>query len=92
MMAALDLKRTLKSINPTLRRQFFSAWPALAGLDWAQMVKARDVDPLLEGLRDLTSDDHVVPIQRGGALLDESNLQSLCRACHNRKTAMERKR
>ena len=29
--------------------------------------------------------DHIVPIAEGGAELDESNLQSLCPACHNRK-------
>jgi 5-methylcytosine-specific restriction protein A len=30
--------------------------------------------------------DHIVPLAQGGAVLDESNLQALCRACHNRKT------
>ena len=34
--------------------------------------------------------DHIVPIKRGGAPLDGSNLQSLCQACHNKKTASER--
>jgi 5-methylcytosine-specific restriction protein A len=29
--------------------------------------------------------DHVQPIREGGARLDRENLQSLCRACHNRK-------
>lgn len=29
--------------------------------------------------------DHIIPIADGGAELDESNLQSLCAACHNRK-------
>jgi 5-methylcytosine-specific restriction protein A len=29
--------------------------------------------------------DHIRPIKRGGARLDIENLQSLCRACHNRK-------
>lgn len=29
--------------------------------------------------------DHIVPIANGGAALDERNLQSLCRACHNKK-------
>lgn len=31
--------------------------------------------------------DHVVELKDGGAPLDESNAQSLCYACHNRKTA-----
>lgn len=29
--------------------------------------------------------DHIKPIREGGARLDKENLQSLCRACHNRK-------
>ncbi|USK87225.1 HNH endonuclease [Peribacillus asahii] len=33
--------------------------------------------------------DHIVPIKRGGAQLDMNNLQSLCNACHNKKTANE---
>lgn len=32
--------------------------------------------------------DHVVPVARGGAELDASNLQSLCHPCHSRKTAL----
>ena len=31
--------------------------------------------------------DHIVPIRDGGAVLDEENLQSLCRRCHDAKTA-----
>ena len=33
--------------------------------------------------------DHIRPIDRGGMPWDLSNLQTLCRACHVRKTAME---
>ena len=29
--------------------------------------------------------DHIIPIRDGGARLDMSNLQSLCRGCHNKK-------
>ena len=29
--------------------------------------------------------DHIQPIREGGARLDRENIQSLCRACHNRK-------
>ena len=35
--------------------------------------------------------DHIRPINKGGAALDLSNLQSLCHACHNSKSARERK-
>ena len=31
--------------------------------------------------------DHIVPLFKGGAALDPSNLQGLCRACHRLKTA-----
>ena len=33
--------------------------------------------------------DHIVPIKKNGAKLDESNLQGLCHKCHNRKTYYE---
>jgi len=35
--------------------------------------------------------DHIVPIKKGGAKLDFSNLRSLCQEHHNRKTGEERK-
>jgi 5-methylcytosine-specific restriction protein A len=31
--------------------------------------------------------DHITPINDGGARLDDDNLQSLCRRCHDQKTA-----
>ena len=33
--------------------------------------------------------DHIIPIKQGGAKYDQSNLQSLCWACHSRKSAEE---
>ena len=36
--------------------------------------------------------DHIVEIKDGGSKLDIDNLQSLCRACHNTKTAKERQK
>lgn len=36
--------------------------------------------------------DHIKEISDGGEKLADSNLQTLCRACHNRKTALERRR
>lgn len=35
--------------------------------------------------------DHIVPLDRGGTNADD-NLQPLCQACHNAKTAAERGR
>ena len=34
--------------------------------------------------------DHIRPVNQGGAQLDLENLQSLCAACHNRKSGAER--
>lgn len=36
--------------------------------------------------------DHIQPIRDGGARLDDANLQSLCRRCHDRKTAEDVRR
>lgn len=33
--------------------------------------------------------DHITPIADGGAVLDDANLQSLCRRCHDDKTATD---
>lgn len=34
--------------------------------------------------------DHITPIRQGGEALDESNLQSLCKPCHDKKSGQER--
>ncbi|MEP0826251.1 MAG: HNH endonuclease, partial [Nitrososphaera sp.] len=36
--------------------------------------------------------DHVIPISRGGAVMDEDNMQLLCFSCHRRKTRRERRK
>ena len=36
--------------------------------------------------------DHIVERRAGGAELDETNVELLCQACHNRKTATARAR
>ena len=33
--------------------------------------------------------DHIIPIKEGGLQYDHSNLQSLCHAHHNKKTAQD---
>ena len=42
-------------------------------------------DILKEG-RDV---DHIIPMKQGGDKLSYSNLQTLCRSCHNRKSAKD---
>ncbi|MGM7552595.1 HNH endonuclease [Myroides odoratimimus] len=34
--------------------------------------------------------DHIIPINKGGAELDEANLQGLCARCHNAKSAKDK--
>ena len=34
--------------------------------------------------------DHIVTINKGGDALDKNNLQSLCNACHARKSAKDK--
>lgn len=36
--------------------------------------------------------DHIVELKDGGAPFDEGNCQTLCHACHNRKTGQERRK
>ena len=33
--------------------------------------------------------DHIIPVRLGGSFTDSSNLQSLCKPCHSRKTVLE---
>ena len=35
--------------------------------------------------------DHIHPVRLGGDVWDESNLQPLCKSCHNRKSSLEAK-
>jgi len=48
-------------------------------------------DPVCVGCEDAPSRiaDHIVPLTKGGAPFDQSNLQALCIACHNDKTAAD---
>jgi 5-methylcytosine-specific restriction protein A len=57
-----------------------------------EIVLARD--PICRACGEEPSEvsDHIIALRRGGAPFDLSNLQGLCRKCHNRKTARERGR
>lgn len=45
----------------------------------------------IERLTKANTVDHIVPRERGGSDYEESNLQSLCESCHNKKRAAEKK-
>ncbi len=49
-------------------------------------AEAMRTPPLFTGARDV---DHVVPLRDGGAQYELSNLQPLCRRCHQQKTNRE---
>lgn len=53
-MAPFDLKKTLKQINPKLRKQLFcSSWPDLTALPWDEMKKKTKIEPLFDVLQEL---------------------------------------
>jgi 5-methylcytosine-specific restriction endonuclease McrA len=60
---------------------------------WAAAVKRRDgyrcVTPRCDSKGRLIA-DHIVEITDGGARFDVANGQTLCLACHNRKTARQK--
>lgn len=65
---------------------------------WGETSRAyRAANPLCEeclrhGKQSLaTSVDHIKALKDGGDPWDDSNLQSLCARCHNRKTVQENK-
>jgi hypothetical protein len=61
---------------------------------WRQAVLTRDAwqcqacGRVCSGLREAQA-DHVIPISQGGSRYDISNGQTLCIACHGRKTRAE---
>lgn len=55
-MAAFNLKKTLKQIDPDLRQALFLRYSELASLDWLQLKKKRQVDLLFNALLELPND------------------------------------
>jgi 5-methylcytosine-specific restriction protein A len=78
------------STDYTERNRFYQrkAWKNLRALHLAH-------EPLCRACRTLGRltaaqvVDHITPISQGGAALDDNNLQSLCKSCHNAKTLQE---
>lgn len=67
------------------------------GYDWRweklrPVALARDLGLCCQCGRPAELVDHIVPIRDGGERLDLNNLQSLCRACHDIKTADDLRR
>lgn len=49
-------------------------------------IIARDGGCTACGRTDRLDVDHIIPWDRGGPWFDPTNLRTLCRTCHNRKT------
>jgi len=65
----------------TSRRGYDRRWQALR-----MMVLRRE--PLCRRCQKPAQDvDHILPMSKGGARLDQANLQPLCRSCHRAKHA-----
>ena len=92
-----DVRRVKRSIQG--ERGESGEWHSLYYTDrWREMRAVQLIrepycrDCGLHGVRSIATDvDHIVP-HRGNRILfyDESNLQSLCHACHSRKTMAEK--
>jgi len=54
-------------------------------------ITLRD-QPICECGRMTEEVDHIVPVEDGGPMWDESNLQVLCHSCHSRKTNLDVRR
>ncbi|WP_281225387.1 HNH endonuclease [Flavobacterium aquiphilum] len=70
--------------------KFYNSWP------WRKARKAFiNKNPLCVHCEEngevtaATVVDHKIPIKQGGEPLNESNFQSLCEKCHNKKSANE---
>lgn len=71
-------------------RGYDAAWHRLrAAVLSAEPRCVRCLD--LGRVRLATEVDHIIPLSRGGERLDPENLQPLCRSCHVRKTAEDRR-
>ncbi len=74
--------------NPNTKFYQSRAWRKLRVVKLAQQPICEDC--FLRGIATPAQVvDHIVPINKGGAPLDLNNLQSLCYACHNRKSGQE---
>lgn len=70
--------------NPRNSRQWrnLRAWH-ITQEPWCRVCRKKDV------LTEAVEVDHIIPLSEGGQLLDPANLQSLCRPCHQKKSAEE---
>jgi 5-methylcytosine-specific restriction enzyme A len=61
--------------------------------NWQKIAAAQlNREPMCQGCEEApaTCVDHIVPITKGGAKRERSNLQSMCRDCHQAKTGAEK--
>lgn len=70
---------------PARERGYDSTWRKIREIALERDgYRCRQCGIVPERLRDLEV-DHIVPLRNGGARLDLSNLQTLCRRCHKAK-------
>lgn len=74
-------KRDARNRRPNTRQAYGPQWPRVS----REFLEAHP-ECVICGKRSSHA-DHIIPVARGGAVLDWSNLQSLCRSHHSRKTA-----
>lgn len=77
-----DKRPKKKYVNDNMRFYNSSAWRRLS----KKLLRIRPFCPCGDEAKQV---DHIVPINQGGAMLDTSNLQTLCVSCHAKKTANE---
>lgn len=65
------------------------------GWQWARAARDyRQAHPICEHCKSHVAEevDHRIPIKQGGAILDQANMQALCRPCHQIKTNEDQER
>ena len=83
-----DYGRARRLFDPELRFYQSPTWRRLRKLVLSQDTLCRTCS-IAGRIALATVVDHIVPVKAGGARFDIANLQGLCVACHNRKTAIE---
>lgn len=78
-------ERSLRNMDEKQRYDFYrsKAWRNMRELHLHREPLCRECKAAGQEI------DHIIQLKEGGAALDDSNLQTLCRTCHNRKRQRE---